>query len=522
MYKKINYLILLTLFSFTFSASSFAQRLVKRTVVKTSTDAPNITSPSNNSSVASPLTIKGKASKNGQVEVTLEATFNGGNQDLGTFKVNANSQGEWSTSPINLWVPEGSKNVKFVIKATQTINNNQSGPTTITVLPPQMIRTIAHTQINGQIAETMNPKVVQKKTVRNVASKPNLNASLAEAAALPEITSPGHQTVIKTPLIIEGTAKKGSKISVTIESNIPKPDHNIKSVNAQVDANGNWKTPPISLWLFENETDARFKITAYEKLSNTNKTLISKEITVIPSIDQNFPKHPRKPKIGTISKLGKNDASRTISGSAGPNRTIQIHILNHYTDTKGKRVDLPKINISTTSDNNGKWTSNPIVFPTPKTESQLTHNISVNQIAFGIVSGNATHKITSDPNRVVQPVITFPDSRSTVQKKQIFKGTGIPNRAVEVTVVKRDSKKRSSWDPPVARSTEYTYKVAVDADGNWKTPEMDMGSTKSQDLIYTFTVVQIFRKYDHKNPDGTYPEDRSEPLTMNLRQANNF
>lgn len=378
---------------------------------------PTIHSPTNNSQVSSPLTIKGTASRNAQVEVNIEATFIGGSQDLGTFKANADSKGKWSTTPINLWIPEDAKNIKFQIIAIQTFNNMELTSKTVTVLPPPTIKTISRSEIKGDILMQVNPNVATKKIPQNISLKPNMNAALIKAAALPEITSPNHQAVITTPLTVEGTAKRGSTISVTVESNIAKPNFNSKSVRAVVDENGKWKTAPINLWLFENETDARFTISATEKIPGIDQPLLSKPITVIPSINQNFPRHPVKPKISSISKAGENDASRVIKGSAGPGRTIQIYILSYYTDSKGKRVDLPKVNSSTTSDNQGKWATSPIILPTANTESQLTHNISVNQIAFGQVSGNTSLKITTDHNRTALQGSGEASSSKTIKLK---------------------------------------------------------------------------------------------------------
>lgn len=518
---KNNFFIIVTLLALTFTGSGFAQKIVKGTVLKKSNDLLNITSPANNTQVASPLIIKGIANKNKQVEVNIEATFTGGSQDLGTFKANVDSRGQWSTTPINLWVPEDAKNVNFLLTATQTVNNKKSTSKTVTILPPQTIKTIARAEIKGDIIMQVNPKVAQKRMTQNVTLKPGVNPALVKAAALPEITSPSHQAVITTPLIVEGTAKRGSTISVTVKSNIAKPEMNSKSVRAEVDEKGNWKTPPINLWLFEDATDARFTISVSEKMPGIDQPLIARPITVIPSIDQNFPRHPRKPKLGSISKAGENDGSRIIMGSAGPNRTIQIYILSHYTDSKGKRVDLPKVNSTTTSDNKGKWATSPIVLPTPKTESQLTHNISINQIGFGQVSGNTSVKITSDPNRVVKPVITSPNSRDSAKKNQVFSGTGIPDRFVEVTVFRWDGNKDRM--PPLVRGQILgAYRVKVDANGTWQTPKMDMGKVKDRDIVYKFTVVQIFPQYDHKKNDGTYPEVLSEPTEMTLRQAGNF
>lgn len=523
MQDKVNFLFIVTLLVATFSGYSVVQA-APGTVWQPSIGTPNITSPTNNSQVTSPLIIKGTAIKNGQIEVSVEANFTGGSQSLGTFKATANSKGEWSTTPINLWVPEEAKNVKFQISATQTVNNVKSNPKEVTVLPPQKLKTISRNQIKGNIITQQNPGVASTIARPMVAEKRDLNPVLAKAAALPTITSPNNQTVITTPLIVEGTAQRGSIVDVTIESNIAKPDFNNTSVRANVDENGKWKTAPINLWLFEDATDARFTITATEKIPRIDKPRQSRSITVIPSINQNFPRHPIKPwGISIGPKAGKNVISPlVITGSAGKERTVQIYITSHYTDSKGKRVDLPRINTSAISDNKGKWETSPITLPTPKTESQLTHNVSVNQIGLGLVSGNSNYKIMSDPNRVVRPVITSPNSRASVSKKQVFSGTGVPHRIVEVAVARIYNKKTMPPKYPGFTFHSGPYKVEVDANGNWQTPKMDMGKDKEKEFTYKFTVIQIFPKYDHKNNDGTYPEVRSEPIGMTLRQAENF
>lgn len=485
---------------------------------------PTIISPANNEQVASPLIINGTASENIQIEVTVEAVFTGGSQDLGTFKTNADSAGEWSTIPINLWVPEDAKNVKFHISVLQNLDNNSSEGERITVIPKQKVQTVARAQINGDMVMQLNPSVSQKQLNQKATLKPRFNAADIKLPPPPSINSPSNQTVITTPLVIEGTAQKNTTIDLNIESNIALPNFNIKSVRTKADENGNWKTDPIHLWLFEGETDARFKIKVTEIDTKTHVRRQSQPITVIPSIDQSFPRRPVKPwGISHSPKSGTDAVSPVvIRGSAGPNRTVQIFMTSRYTDAEGKRVDLPHTRTATTSDNNGKWSTNPIVLPTPLTEKQLTHNVQVSQIGLGHQSGNFSFKMTSDPNRVVPPVMTNPNSSHSIGRTQVVKGTGVPGRFVEVTVTRSwEPKKRTN--PPKFRNKEIgKHIVKVDADGNWKTPAMSMGNDKDKDLIYGFTAEQIFRKYDQKKNDGTYPEVRSKSTGIRLRQAVSF
>lgn len=485
---------------------------------------PTVTSPENNEQVTSPLIINGTANKNSQVEVHVEAVFTGGSQDLGSFKINANDAGEWSTIPINLWVPENAKNVKFHISVLQNLDNNSSEGERITVIPKQSVQMIAQAQINADMITQLNPSVIKQTVSKKGTLKAKISPSNIKLPPPPQITSPTNQTVFTTPLIVEGTAQKNTNIDVTIESTIALPNFNIISSSTKADEHGNWKTDRINLWLFEGETDARFKITVTETDTETHVRRQSQPITVIPSIDQNFPRRPVKPwGISYSPKAGKNALSPVvISGLSGPNRTIQIFMGSRYTDANGKRVDLPQKRTAAISDNQGKWKTDPIMLPTPKTEKEITHSIHVNQIGLGHQSGNHSFKMTSDPNRVVEPVMTNPNSSRSIGRTQVVKGTGVPGRIIEVSV-RRTWEPKNYSHPPKYRNTKLaTHQVEVDADGNWKTHAISMGTDKDRDLVYHFSAVQIFPKYEHKNNDGTYPEVRSEPTGVRLRQAVSF
>ncbi len=100
-----------------------------------------ISTPRDGGTVGNNLVVRGSAQPNATVEVDVAAQgsryliFNYSN-DLGTQQVQADGNGNWSTSAYNLPSPSGVSNLKYVITATQTDSSNrQSQPVTVTVTP---------------------------------------------------------------------------------------------------------------------------------------------------------------------------------------------------------------------------------------------------------------------------------------------------------------------------------------------------------------------------------------------------
>jgi len=103
--------------------------------------APAIKSPDDGSNVTSPLIIRGTANPRNTVQVNVRATgfqyyILPYQQDLGTFNVEVNNNGNWHTDPINLPHPKNVTGLKYTITAVQqTDNGRTSAQTTITVQP---------------------------------------------------------------------------------------------------------------------------------------------------------------------------------------------------------------------------------------------------------------------------------------------------------------------------------------------------------------------------------------------------
>ncbi|MDG4950322.1 hypothetical protein NLM59_05260 [Weeksellaceae bacterium KMM 9724] len=121
-----------------------------------------ITSPTKNEQVKSPLIVEGNADRNTVIEVNVVVNYTGGSQDLGTFKVNTKSDGSWSTIPINLWMPEGAKNVKFDITASIEQGDTTYTTNVVSVRPPQKTQTIPLSELKEARIKKLNPKAIQK------------------------------------------------------------------------------------------------------------------------------------------------------------------------------------------------------------------------------------------------------------------------------------------------------------------------------------------------------------------------
>lgn len=165
--------------------------------------APSITSPANNARVTSPLTIQGTSDKNAQIEINVKATYSGGEQDLGTFRASADNSGKWKTTPIGLWLPEGAKNAKYQISATQTVGGKKSAPRAVTVLPPLTVR-----YVPGPI---LAPGVVAVPTAPG-----RRDNSLS-------ITSPAGDAKLGTKITVRGTGVPGANVDVTVRADYKHP-----------------------------------------------------------------------------------------------------------------------------------------------------------------------------------------------------------------------------------------------------------------------------------------------------------
>lgn len=102
-------------------------------------NAVAITTPTANERVATPLTVRGTASPNATVEVSVRAEgvryyIFEYKQELGTQQVQAGPNGTWATAPITLPRPKNVSGLKYVITVVQVDEaNRRSEPVTLSV-----------------------------------------------------------------------------------------------------------------------------------------------------------------------------------------------------------------------------------------------------------------------------------------------------------------------------------------------------------------------------------------------------
>ena len=98
-----------------------------------------VTSPQNNATVSSPLTVSGKGAPGATVSVSIVATGTQlfileYNEDLGTQQVRVDQNGNWQTQPIQLPQRKNVSGLRYNISATQTDGTNATGePVTLQV-----------------------------------------------------------------------------------------------------------------------------------------------------------------------------------------------------------------------------------------------------------------------------------------------------------------------------------------------------------------------------------------------------
>ena len=103
----------------------------------------NITTPRDEDTVGSPLTVRGNATPGATVEVSIRAEgvryyIFEYKEELGTQQIQANNNGSWATQAIALPRPRNVSGLKYVITAVQIDNaGRRSEPVTVTVNPQQ-------------------------------------------------------------------------------------------------------------------------------------------------------------------------------------------------------------------------------------------------------------------------------------------------------------------------------------------------------------------------------------------------
>lgn len=478
MRRKIQFLATLGLFTTAFAMSMSAQADTPRIIIPLN-PAPTITSPAANARVSSPLTVKGKASKNRQVKVHVVATYTGGEQDLGTFTSTANNAGQWQTTPIHLWLPEGAKNARYTISATQIMNDHVSPVRTITVLPPVNI------------------------IYRPIGNIGNFIFTLA-----PTVTSPANDTRVQSPLTIRGTASKNNdvKINVTAHYTTKIGTHNVArqkdlgTFQATANNDGKWNTAPVNLWLPEGASNAHFEIIASQKLSDN--VYKSKVVKVSPPLNIRLIP-PRllpldlAPAITSPSANARVASPLIVRGTAGKNRKVNIHVVATYT---GGEQDLGTF--TTTANNDGKWSTTPINLWLPEEAKNARYQISAIQIINDRPSPAKTITVLPPLNVILRPLplypilsppqITHPQADDEVHSPLVIQGKGVAGHKVQVSV-KVEWKERILIIVRDKDKDLGTFQVTVQPDGTWKSPALHVSfPDNADDIEYTISAIQLF------------------------------
>lgn len=116
---------------------------------------PVITSPTRNSSVSSPLVVRGTARKtNDRVMVDIKATFTGGEMLLKQHTpLTVDNNGQWRAPATELWLPYGAKNAEFKITASQAGRKSQVIVKPASSIPYELAKpTITSPARNARIA----------------------------------------------------------------------------------------------------------------------------------------------------------------------------------------------------------------------------------------------------------------------------------------------------------------------------------------------------------------------------------
>lgn len=224
----------------------------------------SITSPKNNSKVSSPLIVSGTAPKETTVSIKVKAIYSGGDQGLGTFTATPGNNGKWQSTPINLWAPEGSKNLRFEITVT---DNSRSGSTKkISVSTNQTIQMISRVDMTEKKFRALNPTltlVPQKTTSSNVERRLVKQPAKMKAPAKVDkkidvsnainldlentetriISPPQISSYTKIPVVFGGTAKRNSDIELMITTSYKENGKAITKrtkTNLSTDNKGEW------------------------------------------------------------------------------------------------------------------------------------------------------------------------------------------------------------------------------------------------------------------------------------------
>jgi|GEM_PF-6928394 len=213
----------------TFGASQIVQSAPRAGKIITKSQIV-ISSPKNNSSVDSPLTVRGTAPKNQRVGVNVTAVYDGGQRNLGTMNTTANGSGHWATKPIQLLLPENAKNAYFKIVASYKVGKQTH---TSSIIKVQLKQKLVPVRPNIEAKDKLKPmpKAVPVKPTNYV--KPDITYPTAGLY----LTMPYHYPV-------RGKATPNRNVKVTV---IGKWTEDGRSKSRQIDqktvrtaSNGKW------------------------------------------------------------------------------------------------------------------------------------------------------------------------------------------------------------------------------------------------------------------------------------------
>lgn len=389
-----------------------------------------ITSPKSNARVNSPLVVKGSSSKNQTVEVNVQAVFSGGEQDLGTFKSKADNSGNWQTTPINLWLPEGAKNAKYLI--TAKVGNQV---TTATVLPPQ--------------------NVVFRK-VQKLPTQVILNNLLS-------ITSHQANDYVSSPLVVEGRSVGGS-VDVHVKATFSGGERDLGTFHAEPAGDrGQWKTNPIALSVPANASNVKYVVTATQV--NNGKQGMQKSVTLRQKLSAaQIP----MPKITSPSPSGNVGSGDTLvvrgMGLSGANNSVEVTVRASWKEWVGGTI---KSGAKVFANNQKANFSGQINWQIPNIKASVpatAFDIQYTAYATQVLDGMRSNKAVAATRGRLQPT-------STPSIK--INGSGGGKKTADIT-----GKGNPGWKVDVVLAfisgvngevTGHRYGTAtVDNNGNWK------------------------------------------------------
>lgn len=497
MKNLINLFCVFAFLSFSFQVQSQKIKEIKKPQLKLIKAAKGveITTPENNQGVKSPLTVKGTSDPKTDISLQIVAKYTGGEQDLGTFNFSSDSQGKWTSTPINLWLPDNAKNAQFDIIASKSGNAGQGEQDKITVKPPSNVLLVARKDFEN----------IQMKTI--ALKKASINESLLESLkmAAPNLTSPKPNEQVSSPLIVKGTGEGNNAVEVKMQAIYTGGEQDLGVFRTNADASGNWQTIPINLWAPEDAKNIKYKITATQ-FDEDNAPSRAARVTAVPKQGQimvlNSPqvvaKATIKPKLTKAQKrpdikvpdLGPVDRPMIISPSNGivsrdgrfqimgtgtPGHKVKSKVDLQYFSKRNKKQK--SFNFDVEVDENGIWRTDLKNYPVPEEAYDIQYSIASHQIrpvdkktsesdnaeiSQMISSPNLTHfsyKAPDFPSTGTGTIIDFVILNKKFYERVYLKGEGGAGLKVKIVVDLIKNGAKSGSRPGI---------VDVDNSGRWK------------------------------------------------------